>query len=211
VLPELALGRFSDALPDLNTSVERVRHHTRSVMLPGSISPFLPDTYMPILRATSVHLSDSGQVLDAPPREPTEQLCIYDSWAIYSRTRCTNFFVQDIRQLMVELRKPNSEIPPAALRLVREPSHLVNAAKNLDDDDALKDFYFPRPSNVAQVDIIRRLETSDAVIVEGPPGTGKTHTIANIICHFLATGRRVLVTSKGEPAVEVLRGQIPEG
>lgn len=212
VLPELALGRFSDVIPDLNTSVERVHHHTRSMMLPGSISPFVDDSYIPILRAASVHLSDSGQVLNSAPGDATEQLCIYNSWAIYSRARCANFFVQDIRQLMVELRKPNSHIPPAALRLVREPSHTINATKaEAEDDDPLKDFYFPRPSNNAQVDIIRRLEHSDAVIVEGPPGTGKTHTIANIICHFLATGRRVLVTSKGEPAVEVLRGQIPEG
>ena len=48
------------------------------------------------------------------------------------------------------------------------------------------------------------------LLVTGPPGTGKTHTIANIICHYLATGRSVLVVSKGEPALEVLRSQIPD-
>ena len=32
-----------------------------------------------------------------------------------------------------------------------------------------------------------------------------------MICHYLATGRRVLVTSKGEPATEVLRQKLPEG
>ena len=42
------------------------------------------------------------------------------------------------------------------------------------------------------------------------PGTGKTHTIANIVCHYLATGRRVLVTSRGERALEILRDKIPE-
>ena len=47
--------------------------------------------------------------------------------------------------------------------------------------------------------------------MQGPPGTGKTHTIANIICDYLATGRRVLVTSKSEGALAVLRDQIPEG
>jgi hypothetical protein len=48
------------------------------------------------------------------------------------------------------------------------------------------------------------------VTVQGPPGTGKSHTIANVICHYLATGRRVLVTSKGEPALEVLQAKIPD-
>src|SRR5439155_22812332 len=50
----------------------------------------------------------------------------------------------------------------------------------------------------------------DGVTVQGPPGTGKTHTIANIVCHYLAKGRRVLVTSRGEPALEVLQEKIPE-
>ena len=58
--------------------------------------------------------------------------------------------------------------------------------------------------------IVQRLEQSPGVTVQGPPGTGKTHTIANIICHYLATGRRVLVTSRGEPALEVLQSKIPD-
>ncbi len=41
-------------------------------------------------------------------------------------------------------------------------------------------------------------------------GTGKTHTIANLICHAMATGQRVLVVSRGEAALAVLREQLPE-
>jgi KaiC/GvpD/RAD55 family RecA-like ATPase len=46
--------------------------------------------------------------------------------------------------------------------------------------------------------------------VQGPPGTGKTYTIANIISHYLANGKRVLVTSMKDPALGVLRDQLPE-
>lgn len=70
--------------------------------------------------------------------------------------------------------------------------------------------YFRLPYNEEQETIVARLERSPDVCVQEPPGTGKTHTIANIICHYLATGRRVLVTSRGEPALEVLQGKIPE-
>ena len=72
------------------------------------------------------------------------------------------------------------------------------------------ELYFPLPYNEEQVTIISRLENAAGVTVQGPPGTGNTHTIANVICHYLATGRRVLVTSKGEPALEVLQSKIPE-
>ena len=43
-----------------------------------------------------------------------------------------------------------------------------------------------------------------------PPGTGKTHTIANLICHAMATGERVLVVSRGEAALAVLKDQLPK-
>ena len=47
---------------------------------------------------------------------------------------------------------------------------------------------------------MQRLTTHGCAVLVGPPGTGKSQTIANVICHYLATGRRVLVTSKGEIA-----------
>src|SRR6185503_18745294 len=40
--------------------------------------------------------------------------------------------------------------------------------------------------------------------------TGKTHTIANVISHYLANGKRVLVTSMKDPALSVLRDQLPQ-
>jgi very-short-patch-repair endonuclease len=48
------------------------------------------------------------------------------------------------------------------------------------------------------------------VLVKGPPGTGKSHTIANLICHLLASGQRVLVTAYAPKALAVLRGLLPE-
>ena len=80
-------------------------------------------------------------------------------------------------------------------------------------DAAARTFFFPLPFNDEQIEVIRRLEAKDSngVVVEGPPGTGKTHTIANIICHFLATCRRVLVTAKTPEALRALQEKIPDG
>jgi hypothetical protein len=66
-----------------------------------------------------------------------------------------------------------------------------------------------QPFSDKQVEIVRRLQENDGVVVQGPPSTGKTHTISNIICHYLTLGRRVLVVSHGEPAPSVLRDQLP--
>ena len=70
--------------------------------------------------------------------------------------------------------------------------------------------YFPLPTNDEQRKIAEALRTRPYVLVKGPPGTGKSHTIANLICHLLATGERVLVTAHAPKALTVLRDKLPE-
>ena len=68
---------------------------------------------------------------------------------------------------------------------------------------------FPLPANPEQAQIMDRLRGDNGVVVEGPPGTGKTHTIANLISALLAQGQRVLVTSQKPQALRVLRDKLP--
>src|SRR5690606_16788632 len=68
---------------------------------------------------------------------------------------------------------------------------------------------FPLPANPEQRQIIDRLRSDNGVVVLGPPGTGKTHTIANLLSALLARGQRVLVTSQKAQALRVLRGKLP--
>ena len=67
--------------------------------------------------------------------------------------------------------------------------------------------YFPLPTNEEQRKIAERLATRPYVLVKGPPGTGKSHTIANLICHLLAAGERVLVTAHAPKALTVTARQ----
>lgn len=69
--------------------------------------------------------------------------------------------------------------------------------------------YLPLATNQEQEKIIDRLERSSAVVVKGPPGTGKSHTIANLMCHLLAKGERILVTAHAPKALSVLLEKLP--
>ena len=75
-------------------------------------------------------------------------------------------------------------------------------------------YFFPLPYNDGQASIIdtlegRHAEPATVVSVTGPPGTGKSHTIANILAHSMAKGQRVLVTARTAEAISVVRDKLP--
>ncbi len=198
-----------------------------------SVSPFLRDTFEPALRACQTRLDPEGRYLpdyeklnsDVPVPVATANLCVSNRWVIYVRRRSDNFLLNDIYNLKKSIEIAEGDLPEPAKTLVTGPSvhteqpwqplgaeigEKIPIEDSPSAESPLRDLFFPKPFNDEQIDIIRRLERSDGVVVQGPPGTGKTHTISNIICHYMATGRRVLVVSHGEPALAVLRQQLPE-
>ena len=203
------------------------------------LSPYINESFEPILRQAASHLSKSGiywpdinpNKENRKPNNVGDTLEVTDSWVIFARPRSSTTFISDIERFRNQISDTEKvkEIPLPASRLVTElsdeaisgsskSSFLTGLGGSPDSSGAIhtsqskkkSDLYFPKPFNEAQVNIIERLEDNFGVTVQGPPGTGKTHTIANIICHYLATGRSVLVTSKGEPALSVLQDQIPK-
>lgn len=191
----------------------------------GGVSPFDASTYTPVLRTAGTGLDPDGayrevvvQGIEVPV--PADALVVTDAWVLFARPRSNNFLIDDIHRLKARVEEAK-ELPLGPLAVVSDPSGTVVERNTVafrglsggvvsDGTAPLRELYFPLPYNDEQVSIVRRLEVSPGVAVQGPPGTGKTHTIANVICHYLATGRRVLVTSKGEPALDVLQEKIPE-
>jgi hypothetical protein len=85
------------------------------------------------------------------------------------------------------------------------------AGKQQEMDEPAASPMFPLPASESQNRIADLLLSKNypAVVCEGPPGTGKSHTIANMICAYLCQGKRVLVTSNKSPALSVLRHRLP--
>ncbi|CAA7194636.1 AAA family ATPase [Chryseobacterium potabilaquae] len=82
-------------------------------------------------------------------------------------------------------------------------------AKNLNGDEDFSVF-FPLPFNKEQKQIYENYLKNRLTVVTGPPGTGKSHTIVNILCCLLAQGKKVLVTAQTDKALESLLDKIPE-
>ena len=187
------------------------------------VTPFDASSYTDVLKLAATNLDSNGSYREILAQgdmipAPGAALVVTDAWVLLSRTRSNNYLMADLKRLKEKLVS-GCEIPIGPLALVTPPSdkpvefeaiRFRGLSSRGSTHGATKELYFPLPYNEEQVTIIQRLEKAAGVAVQGPPGTGKTHTIANVICHHLATGRRVLVTSRGEPALEVLQSKIPE-
>lgn len=189
------------------------------------VTPFDPSSYSDVLKLTASNLDSGGKYLEVltkgdPVPPAGEHLVVTDAWVLLSRPRSNNYLFEDLKRLQKKLESA-CDIPPGPMALVTSPSDKpveyegvrfrgLSSRGVFSEDRKPEELYFPLPYNEEQITIVQRLERAPGVCVQGPPGTGKTHTIANIICHYLATGRRVLVTSRGEPALQVLQEKIPQ-
>lgn len=204
--------------------VERVIREHLAKNKEHPVTPFDSSSYSDVLKLAAAGLDSEGsyrEVLTKDELVPPagEHFVVTDAWVLLARSRSNNYLFEDLKRLQENLEK-GCEIPLGPLALVTPPSDQpveyesvrfrgLSSRGTPDGGGKPEELYFPLPYNDEQVTIVQRLERAAGVCVQGPPGTGKTHTIANIICHYLATGRRVLVTSRGEPALEVLQGMIP--
>ena len=67
---------------------------------------------------------------------------------------------------------------------------------------ASDDLIMPFPSNIDQRNAIRAALTHQISIIDGPPGTGKTQTILNLIATLIAQGKTVGVVAGANSAVD---------
>ena len=74
----------------------------------------------------------------------------------------------------------------------------------LDETFKPQDLFVPLEADSSQLRAICVASHGTDLVLEGPPGTGKSQTITNLIAHLLATGRTVLFVSEKVAALEVV-------
>lgn len=79
-------------------------------------------------------------------------------------------------------------------------------------DDALdaRDQLLVLPADYSQVLAVAAARSGTHLVIHGPPGTGKSQTIANIIGSFIADGKSVLFVSEKTAALDVVKRRLEE-
>lgn len=145
-----------------------------------------------------------GRALEAlPGRElrltaNTMQLCC--SAVLFHLTYVGQAVSEDLRLLQ--------KIPPGdtglatALRLTEAPRRATSAVV------AEHERYFPAPSDPSQEEAVFLARTTAGLVVEGPPGTGKSQTIVNLVSDAIGQGRSVLIVCQKQAALDVVRKRL---
>lgn len=89
-----------------------------------------------------------------------------------------------------------------------------NEAVEADDEDNIDDFltededYTILDADESQLRSIKAVLDGKHLVVHGPPGTGKSQTIANLIANLLARGKKVLFVCEKQVALDVVYNRL---
>lgn len=66
----------------------------------------------------------------------------------------------------------------------------------------------PVPADASQLHAVADAVAGRTFVLEGPPGTGKSQTITNLLAHAMASGRRVLFVAEKRAALDVVKKRL---
>lgn len=101
---------------------------------------------------------------------------------------------------------------PAVRHLVETPGQPFDDGIEAPDPEPAAEAttYLPIPADGSQIQAVRWAAAGKSFILEGPPGTGKSQTITNLIAHCLATGKRVVFVAEKQAALDVVKRRLDD-
>ncbi|MDB6066700.1 MAG: hypothetical protein JWR26_2908 [Pedosphaera sp.] len=105
-------------------------------------------------------------------------------------------------------RVVNHLVNEAGLQYPNPPGDIRPA--QLDDQFHPREIFCPRSADSSQLAAVMAAAAGHDFVLEGPPGTGKSQTITNIIAHCLGNGKRVLFVAEKRAALDVVHRRLRE-
>jgi very-short-patch-repair endonuclease len=154
---------------------------------------------------------DVGAVLDVFRRTALAM----PRWEV-EETACLGFFSFTKYLMWLDLKNREELLQSSVLRhLVEAPgAALVQdspefARDELDDLDP-EEVFCPKDADSSQLSAVMAGSLGRSFVLEGPPGTGKSQTITNLIAQSLANGKRVLFVAEKRAALEVVHQRLAD-
>jgi hypothetical protein len=142
---------------------------------------------------TQLDRADAKSIVSAPSFDDS----------IIAITNKTNYFLAEDLKAIAELE--DEDLLETSLgSWVSDEDMTIEQAVS---DDGSTEIFFPFDYDKFQLKVLG-ITANKAVIVEGPPGTGKSQTISNLLVHLAATGKRVLFASQKDQAIRGVKDKL---
>lgn len=119
---------------------------------------------------------------------------------------------KDLEQRSADLRQHRvvAQLLMNAETVVENPAvdEILSKRDDIDKRHEPWELYAPLDADSSQLNAISRASTGIDLVIEGPPGTGKSQTITNLIAHFLGSGKSVLFVSEKMAALNVVHERL---
>ncbi|MBP9202687.1 MAG: DUF4011 domain-containing protein [Kofleriaceae bacterium] len=207
-----------DELPIANQSLIRLVFNKRGFAFSDELSDELealagapdggPDAVRRRLGEVGLATSDgSGQLQACSELDETamtERLAIEEIAVLGLFPQSSSDLLQDYDGLLLDLSKPDADVgallAAAATLLPGELAPVAPPAAGVSDD--WSPVIVADPS---QRSVICEARRHGATVVDGPPGTGKSQVIVNLVAEALRRGERVAVVCEKRAALDVVR------
>jgi len=163
------------------------------------VERFIPHVQAPTLLDYPALLSEHGlrQVLKkAKQQDGLLQIVSASSVLLVSRSRATRGVLSELESMA----EAETTSPPVAVLLGQQVASAVSASSS--------GGHVPAILSASQERILHVATRHPASVVIGPPGTGKSYTIAALAVEHISRGETVLVASKMNHAVDVIGDKI---
>lgn len=97
---------------------------------------------------------------------------------------------------------------PVVRHLVENPGRPMGAATPAVVDIDETELFLPIAADGSQLRAVALAEQGHSFVLEGPPGTGKSQTITNLIAHAMAAGKTVLFVAEKQAALDVVKRRL---
>ena len=191
------------------------RHDDEALVNPTLVQKLWQDFQMKLPSLAVVPADDKG--IDVPQVLQTFRLLVAElkGWEVKDQVHLGIFsFTKYLMWKDLQARQARLQENSIVAHLINHPgqalvdSDIGFAPSTLDDSHRPQDIFAPMLSDSSQLRAICAASAGKNLVIEGPPGTGKSQTITNLITHLLATGKTVLFVSEKMAALEVVHRRL---
>lgn len=148
------------------------------------------------------------RVVEAIARKPRWRVLSELTLDFFSFTKFVMFKDLDPSTWPDERKPHDHPLLQTLFRPAGEPNDRGFDADEIDAKLRARDLWHVMDADPSQIAVIEDVKAGRNLVVEGPPGTGKSQTITNLIAETLAAGRTVLFVSEKMAALEVVKSRL---